>query len=101
MRLSQAGRELDKVTGNIVKLKADIARLREGEYRELQERKDRLEEKKKDKKIQQSQNQNLTNERTRMMSQKEGEANRLRAELEEKQTGYRACLLYTSDAADD
>lgn len=90
VRLSQAGRELDKVTGNIVKLKADIARLREGEYRELQERKDRLEEKKKDKKIQQSQNQNLTHERTRMMSQKEGEANRLRAELEEKQTGYRA-----------
>ncbi len=90
VRLSEAGRELEKVTGTITRLKAEIARLKEGEYRELQERKQRLEEKKREKKIQQNQNQNLTNERTRMMSQKEGEANRLRAELAEKQTGYRA-----------
>ncbi|MDE6054444.1 MAG: hypothetical protein K2G55_11920, partial [Lachnospiraceae bacterium] len=65
VRLSRAGKELDKVTGNIVKLQQDIARLKEGEYKELQERKDRLEEKKKEKKIQQNQNRNLTNERTR------------------------------------
>ncbi len=90
MRLAESGRELEKVTGTITRLKAEIARLKEGEYRELQERKQRLEEKKREKKIQQNQNQNLTNERNRMMSQKEGEANRLRAELAEKQTGYRA-----------
>lgn len=89
-RLSRAGKELDKVTVHIVKLRQDIARLKEGEYRELQERKDRLEEKKKEKKIQQNQNQNLTNERTRMMSQKEGEVNRLRADLDEKRIGYKA-----------
>ncbi|MDE5700529.1 MAG: AAA family ATPase [Lachnospiraceae bacterium] len=89
-RLSRAGKELDKVTGHIIKLRQDIARLKEGEYRELQERKDRLEEKKKEKKIQQNQNQNLTNERTRMMSQKEGEVNRLRADLDEKRIGYKA-----------
>lgn len=89
-RLSRAGKDLDKVTGNIAKLRQDIARLREGEYRELQERKDRLEEKKREKKLQQNQNQNLTNERTRMMSQKEGELSRLRADLEEKRTGYKA-----------
>lgn len=90
VRLSKAGKELDKVTGNIVRLKEDIARLKEGEYRELQERKNRLEEKKKDKKIQQGQNQNLMRERTRAMSQKEGEVSRLRAELEEKGIGYKA-----------
>ncbi len=90
VRLAESGRELEKVTGTITRLKAEIARLKEGEYRELQERKQRLEEKKREKKIQQNQNQNLTNERNRMMSQKEGEANRLRAELAEKQTGYRA-----------
>lgn len=89
-RLSRAGKELEKVTGNIMKLQQDIARLVEGEYRELKERKDRLEEKKREKKIQLSQNQNLSNERTRMMSQKEGEVNRLRTDLDEKRTGYRA-----------
>lgn len=100
VRLSRAGRELDKVTGNIVKLRQDIARLREGEYRELQERKDRLEEKKKDKKIQQNQNQNLTNERTRMMSQKEGEVSRLRTELEEKRIGYKADASIEAEIAE-
>lgn len=99
-RLSRAGRELDKVTGNIVKLRQDIARLKEGEYRELQERKDRLEEKKKEKKIQQNQNQNLTNERTRMMSQKEGEASRLRADLEEKRIGYKADAQIESEVTE-
>jgi len=90
MRLSQAAGELDKVTGNIVKLQQDIARLREGEYKELQEQKDRLEERKKIKRIEQNENQNLINERTRIKSQKEGEIGRLRMDLEEKSTGYKA-----------
>lgn len=89
-RLSRAGKDLDKVTGSIMKLRQDIARLKEGEYKELQARKERLEEKKREKKIQQNQNQNLMNERTRIMSQKEGEVNRLRTDLEEKRIGYKA-----------
>lgn len=89
-RLSRAGKDLDKVTGSITKLRQDIARLKEGEYKELQARKERLEEKKKEKKIQQNQNQNLTNERTRMKSLKEGEVDRLRTDLEEKRIGYKA-----------
>ena len=36
VRLSQAGSELDKITGNIAALRQEIARLREGEYREQQ-----------------------------------------------------------------
>nr|MDE7479540.1 AAA family ATPase [Lachnospiraceae bacterium] len=88
IRLSRAGKELDKVTGNIVTLRQDIERLKEGEYKELQERKNRLEERKEEKKIQLRQNQNLTNEHTRMKSQREGELNRLRADLEEKSIGY-------------
>lgn len=90
MRLSQAGKHLDKVTGSIVSLRQDIARLREGEYKELQEQKNRLEERKKAKRIQQNENQNLTNERNRIKSQKEGEIGRLRMDLEEKSIGYRA-----------
>ena len=90
VRLSKAGRELEKVTGNIVALRQEITRLREGEYRELQERKDRLEERREEKRIQQRQNQNLINEYTRIKSQKEGETGRLKTDLQEKSAGYQA-----------
>lgn len=89
-RLSCAGKGLEKVTGEITCLRQDIARMKEGEYRELQERKERLEEKRKEKREAQNVNQRRTNEYTRIRSQKEGEVSRLRTELEEKCTGYRA-----------
>ncbi len=99
VRLSQAGSELDKITGNIAALRQEIARLREGEYRELQMRKDRLEERREEKKIQQKQNQNLTNEYTRIRSQKEGEVGRLKTDLEEKLTGYQVDAQMEAEAA--
>ena len=88
VRLSKAGKELDKITGSITELRQDIERLRKGEYKELQERRERLEERRQDKKTQQEQNARLINEQTRIKSQREGELNRLRTDLAEKTTGY-------------
>lgn len=90
VRLSKAGKELNKVTGDITALRQDIERLKKGEYKELQARRERLEEKREEKKTQQKQNENLINEQTRIKSQREGEISRLRTELEEKMTGYTA-----------
>ena len=73
IRLSKAGKELDKVTGQITDLQQEIARIIEGEFKELQGRKDRLTEKKENKRVEQSQNQNLINEYTRRKSHREGE----------------------------
>ena len=99
VRLSKAGKELGNVTGNIAAIRQDITRLREGEYRALQEEKERLEARRDEKRIEQKQNQRLTNEYTRIKSQKEGEAGRLRAELDEKRAGYHADAQMEEEAA--
>ncbi|GFI22505.1 chromosome partition protein Smc [Lachnospiraceae bacterium] len=89
IRLSKAGKELDKVTGEITALRQEIARIIEGEFKELQERKDRLTEKKENKRIEQSQNQNRINEYTRKKSHREGELKTLALDLEEKNAVYK------------
>ena len=100
VRLSKAGKELGKVTGNIASLRQEITRLREGEYRALEEEKERLMARRDEKRTQQRQNQRLTNEYTRIKSQKEGEAGRIRAELDEKRASFHADTQMEAEAAE-
>ncbi len=89
IRLSKAGKELNKVTGQITDLRQEIERILEGEFKELQDRKNRLTEKKENKRVEQSQNQNLINEYTRRKSHREGELKTLQLDLEEKRSVYK------------
>ena len=73
VRLSTAGDSLEEVLKNMDKIKDEISLLKDGKYKELQERKDRLQEKKDDKKTEQIQTQNLINEKERRKGSAENE----------------------------
>ena len=86
--LSTAGKELDKTMGKINTLQMDIKALKEGKYKELQERRDRLEEKRADKQTQIDQNQRLINDFEHKKGHLEGEISSNQKALEEKKMGY-------------
>lgn len=88
VHLSVAGKELDQVMNEIGVLQQDIKLLKEGKYRDLQERKDRLDEKRRLKQIEVNENQNLANDFERKKGRLEGELNTNQKLLEEKQMGY-------------
>lgn len=89
VRLSTAGDSLEEVLKNMDKIKDEISLLKDGKYKELQERKDRLQEKKDDKKTEQIQTQNLINEKERRKGSAENEIRSRTEELDEKKLTYR------------
>ena len=86
--LSTAGKELDNTMGKIQTLQQDIKALKEGKYKELQDRRDRLEEKRADKQTQIDQSQRLANEFEHKKGHLEGEISSNQKALEEKKMGY-------------
>lgn len=86
--LSAADKELKKVTGRINTLKRDIEALTQGKYKELQERSQRLEEKKREKQTQLDASQSLINELERRKGHLEGELENNLATLDERRMGY-------------
>lgn len=88
VHLSAAGKELDKVMNDIGVLQQDIKLLKEGKYKDLQERMDRLEEKREQKQIEINQNQNLENELQRKKGNLEGNLSSCQKLLDENMMGY-------------
>lgn len=88
VHLSVAGKELDKVMNEIGVLQQDIKLLKEGKYKDLQERKDRLEEKREQKQIEINQNQNIENDLQRKKGNLESNLSSNQKLLEDNLMGY-------------